>query len=348
MFVAAVAMAVALVAAELALRWVLFGPVDRFVFLRQPKRFAEPLGDDDFWKLQVAFQGEHRLPERPHPVLGWTGWFHADYEHWDAERVGARRPVLLYGDSFAACVPGARSFHEILNGDPEFAQSHYLLNYGVAGYGVDQILLLLQHSIDRYENPIVVLSWMTFDLDRSVLTVRPGQKPRFQLVDGDLVFEPTPILADPLEYHAAHPPSIDSYLYRGLLYSGLVPRPVRAFLTGETRAIRQKEELNERLLLAAFEELRGRGIGFVCLVFHPHAPGISTLDGEPDWRDRFLRRLLEREGVPHIWSKDLLPPAEPGAPFDAARFMIPNDGHPTTEFNELIAARIRAFVLGTE
>lgn len=343
--IAAGALSVALLAAELALRWALFGPADGFAALRRPELFAEPLGDDELWKLQVALDGEHRPPERPHPVLGWVGWFSEEtYEHRDAAQLGARRPVLLYGDSFAACVPATRSFHEILNGDPAFAAEHHLLNYGVSGYGVDQILLLLQRTIDLYDDPFVVLSWMTFDLDRSVLTVRPGQKPRFRLADGELQLEPTPILSDPLQHHAEHPPAIASYLWRFLLHGGLLPRSAQALLTAEPAAIARKEALNERLLLAAFDELRRRDVDFVCLVFHPHAPGVSTLDGPPDWRERFLRELLERERVPYIWSEDALPPRAPGEAFDAARFITP-DGHPTTELNERIAERIARAVL---
>jgi hypothetical protein len=346
---AVLALALATLAAELALRWMLFGSWPGFATWRRADRYAEPLGEDDYWKLQVAFRGAHQPAKQPHPLLGWVGRFDPHtYRHWAADELGERRPVLMYGDSFAVGVPPSRSFHEILNGDAEFSARHYLLNYGVSGYGVDQILLLLRQTVDLHERPFVVLSLMTFDLDRSVLSVRPGQKPRFRVEAGELVLEPTVFARDPYAHHAAHPPAIRSYLWRGLLYSGLVPRSVRAVLLGERAAHERIRRLNEPILLAAFDELRRRELDFVCLVFHPHAPGISALDGPPDWRDEFLRELLERERVPYLWSKDMLPPRAPGEAFDAARFILPGDGHPTTEFNELIAQRIKDAVLARD
>jgi hypothetical protein len=325
---------------ELGLRAALFGGGQPFESLRRAARYADPDGDEDCWKLEYRFGPRFPPPRHPHPVLGWVGRFSPDtYAHDDEGRLAGRRPVLLYGDSFAACAPGVRCFEEILGADPAFAEEHLLLNYGVGGYGVDQILLLLQRSIERYEDPFVVLSLMTLDLDRSVLTVRTGQKPRFGLEDGELVLDSPPIEPDAAAFFDAHPPGIRSYVYRGLLYSRLMPRGVRAWLTGERASIARKEELNGALIRELLREVRSRGLDCVFLVFHPHVEG-STLDGAPDWRERFLRALLEREQVPLIWSKDLVERSPEGA-FDAGRYILPGDGHPTALFNELIAQRIR-------
>ena len=40
---------------------------------------------------------------------------------------------------------------------------------------------------------------------------------------------------------------------------------------------------------------RVEDIDFVFLIFHPHWPGVSTLDNENDWRDRFLKDILEKQ-----------------------------------------------------
>lgn len=95
-----------------------------------------------------------------------------DLRHQDAGNIGRRRPVLLFGDSFAAGVGDAESFQNILNHDEAFSRDYYLLNYGVSGYGVDQIYLMLQHTLPLYQRTIVIFSLMTFDLDRSILTFR--------------------------------------------------------------------------------------------------------------------------------------------------------------------------------
>lgn len=341
--------ALALVAGELALRWALFSGGARFARLRQPGRFADWFRDDDFWKLQVLLGGKYGPPEHPHPELGWVGPFdRKTYLHDDAAAVRERRAVLLYGDSFAQCVPAAECFQDLLNHDPEFAAEHHLLNYGVGGYGTDQILLLLRGSVDLYDDPFVVLSLMTLDLDRAVLSVRTGQKPRFHLAGGALEREPTPILADPARFYAENPPKIRSYLYRGLLFSRLVPLRVHDALRDEDAMIARKQVLNERILVAALDELRRRDLDFLVVVFHPHVRGNSTLDGPPDWRELFLRDLFEREGVPYVWSEDLIRSAAgwtPGAPFDPAPWILAGDLHPTTAYNALVAEEIRAAVL---
>ena len=56
---------------------------------------------DDYWKLLTLFKDpEHRLPPpRFDPVLGWR-W----PEPGRIDGSGERRPVLLFGDSFAACI----------------------------------------------------------------------------------------------------------------------------------------------------------------------------------------------------------------------------------------------------
>lgn len=334
----------ALVLLELGLRFVLFSGCKPFPGLRRAARYADPDGDEDCWKLDYRFGPRFPPPRDPHPVLGWVGPFsRTTYAHDDEGLLAGRRPVLLYGDSFAACAPGARCFEDILNADPVFAQHHCLLNYGVGGYGVDQILLLVQHSIERFEDPFVVLSLMTLDLDRSVLSVRTGQKPRFALEGGELVLDSPPIEPDAAAFFDAHPPGIRSYVYRGLLHSRLTPRGVRAWLTGEREQTARKRALNEALILSLLREVRSRGLDCVFVVFHPDVEG-STLGGEPDWRDRFLRDLLEREHVPLIWSKDLIARSADGS-FDASRYILPGDGHPTSLFNELIAGSLREAVL---
>ncbi len=339
--------AAALLVLELALRAVLFGGGEAFASLRRAGRYANPDSEDDYWKLEHALGARFPPPDEPHPVLGWVGRFSRDtYRHDDEALLAGRRPVLLYGDSFASCTPEVRCFEDLLDSDADFAAGHCLLNYGVGGYGVDQILLLVQRTLDLYERPFVVLSLMTLDLDRSVLAVRTGQKPRFSLVEGELVLESPPIEPRAADFFDAHPPEIRSYVYRGLLYSRLVPRRVTAWLTGERARIAEKQALNEALIQALLREVRSRGLDHAFVVFHPHVEGISTLDGAPDWRDPYLRELLARAGAPVIWSKDLLPRSPDGA-LDPGLYIDPAEMHPTTLFNTLVAQAIGEAVLGS-
>ena len=338
--------AAAFFAAELALRALLFSGGERFAGLRRAGRYADPDCEEDYWKLDYAMGPEFPPPEHTHPVLGWVGRFSPrTYRHDDEGLLGRRRPVLLYGDSFACCSPQSRCFEDLLAQEPDFAAGHLLLNYGVGGYGVDQMLLLVQRTLDLYERPFVVLSLMTLGLDRSVLKVRTGQKPRFTLADGELVLASPRIEPRAEDFFDAHPPEIRSYVYRGLLHSRLVPKRVTAWLTGERTHRAEKQALNEALILALLDEVRSRGLDHVFLVFHPHVQGISTLDGPSDWRDPFLRGLLQGAGAPLIWSKDLLPE---GGALDPSLYILPGDGHPTTLFNTLVARALKDAVLAAD
>ena len=59
-------------------------------------------------------------------------------------------------------------------------------------------------------------------------------------------------------------------------------------------------------MLQMAEVLRAEKIDFVFLIFRPHTPGVSSLDNENNWRDRFLKQFLEEHNLPHIWSKEIL------------------------------------------
>ena len=330
-----------LVGAELALRAALASDLALFAPLRRPERYASWFSDDDFWKLQQRFGGEYPPPESTHPELGWVAEVdHATLVHVEADRVGERRPVLLYGDSFAGGVPGAERFQEILNSDPEFAREHYLLNHGVGGYGTDQVLLLLRRTLDHYDDPFVVLSLMTLDLDRSVLSVRTGQKPRFRVENGELVLEPTQILEDSHRFFAENPPRIGSYLARLVVNHRRFPHRVAASVRGDARIVERKRAVNELIIRAQLEEVRRRGLDHVFLVFEPQ----EALREGPDWRAVFVRELLETEGVETMWARDVLPAT--GA--DPADYYIPDDGHPNTAFNRLVAEALAARILGAD
>ncbi len=346
---------VALVVAELGYRTALFSDGERFRKLKDPALYADYFSEDLYWKLHLLLDEGSEPPRRPHPVLGWVGKFsRADLRHRDSARLDGRRPVLLYGDSFADCAEGVACFEDILNRDREFSEENYLLNYGVGGYGVDQSLLLLRGTVELFDDPFVVFSLFTYDLDRSVLSIRIGQKPRFDVVDGVLELEPTPIYESAEAFVADHPPRAVSYLYRRAVFSGLLPAGLSPTLRRGTWQRQRKIEVNERILSAALEELRQRGLGFVFVVFHGERPSDNPLFGGSDWREEFLRRWLEENGVPYIWSKDVVArdrgsrgprsSREWGAA-TPARYIDPESSHPTEYFNRIVAREIRRRVL---
>lgn len=136
---------------ELGFRTLLFSQVAFMERFRDPGLYTDHFSEDDWWKLYHAFhKPANDTAKQPHPLLGWSAEFSKEtYLHNDVGQVGRRRPVLLYGDSFTHCVTAAdECFQGVLNTDKEFSLTHYLLNYGVLEYGVDQIYLLLRLCAD--------------------------------------------------------------------------------------------------------------------------------------------------------------------------------------------------------
>jgi hypothetical protein len=100
--------------------------------------------------------------------------------------------VLVFGDSF--------TFGEDVSDDETYA--HFLqqrlpgvevLNFGVHGYGHDQMLLYLQEEGLKYHPDVVVLGFLYDDMDRNLLGFRDYAKPRFELRDGRLELRNVPV-----------------------------------------------------------------------------------------------------------------------------------------------------------
>lgn len=99
-------------------------------------------------------------PQKPHPVLGWipVEMNRETYAHTEFSHVGHLRPVLLYGDPFAQCAtPDGTCFQYFLNTDKDFPAAIYFLNYGVGGYGFDEIFPPLKNSVHLFEAPFLWL-----------------------------------------------------------------------------------------------------------------------------------------------------------------------------------------------
>lgn len=344
---------IALLAAERMFRWALFGNDPAFAALREPGKYADPFDESDNWKLYYLFGGTYRPPDHPHPLLGWIGDFGPrSLMHNMISKVGERRPVLLYGDSYAQCMPEVACFEDLLNTDSAFARSHYLLNYGVGGYGVDQIELLFENTFERYDRPMVIFSLMATDLDRSILDWRTGQKPMFRVDDDQLRLEGVPIDPDPAHYMTTHGPRIRSFLWRRFLFSdaNVLPDAITSAVLGRARIERQKIALNTLILQRAIGRLRAARIPFFFVVFH-----YVTMDQpqfmvtrEDNWRDRTLRSFLDGEKVPYIWSKDIIRRDTAWTGTNLDRYMLMDNGHPTTYLNTLIAAEMKRLVFAVD
>lgn len=301
-----------LVALEGALRVLLFRDVGwlepvaaRF---RNELHYAFPM-EDDCWKLRARFAADRG--ERAHPyrdeLLGWTN---EDIEpgtlrHRREPPEDGRQLVLLYGNSFARSQTERAEAWEGLLERSELGASHLLLNFGVGGYGLDQIHLLLATTVDRYlaRDPLVIFAILVDDsLDRAALALRNYPKPRFELAGDELVVHPVGTRTA-AEFMAGEPLAVRSYAWRFLLHgSGLVPEGARRWLRGLD--MEEHQALCRRILSATQDLLAARGVRHFVFLFH--ADGALAAPGPFGWQEPLLYQTLRELELPFVSSKRAL------------------------------------------
>ncbi len=332
---------------EIFFRANLFGYTNFFPKLRNPSLYASWL-DEDYWKLAALTNDKYIPPSNPHPILGWTGNFDSiSLLHHDSNSAGEKKAVLLYGDSFAASV-AENKFQDILNNDDEFSEDNYLLNYGVNGYGLGQIYLLLKNTIHLYDDPVIILSFMTLDTDRSVMSFRSGQKPFFHIRNDRVVQGDIKIGKEALKFLDENPPEINSYALSFLMRNKHLSPFFKIFSGNENR---KKEilEVNKYLINQIVTELRKKKLKFLFVLFHPFRDMESDRDifsNKTDWRTEFIIDEFKILGVSYISARDIIQKdALLKGKNERKQYFLPSDGHPNDYYNRLIAEKMKDFVL---
>ncbi len=329
---------------EIVFRILLYSEVEFMEKYRDPKLYADWFSDDECWLLYYHLEKKYPPPERTHPLLGWWRSFNPEtYEHVDAKKIEDRQPVLFYGDSFARChgVEAEQCFEGLLNNDPAFNQDHYLLNYGVGGYGTGQIYLVFDKSLDLYEKPFVIMSLMTFDMDRVVLSVRGGQKPYFEVNNEELELKGVPIEADAEHYFATHKPGIVSYLFRLMIYGNVLPDSWSRTLKGENAKTEEKKIINRKIFESILAKLDERNLDYLFVVFH----AMWSFQNEEDWRDAFLRDFFKKKQVPNLWAKEIVKRDMNEKQKKIQDYFQANGGHPNPYHIKLISDEIKTIIL---
>lgn len=353
----ALSVGLGLVLLELALRALLFGSGDALAdfahALRTETNFAH-WQTEEANALRARFEPEeaarrHRQFDRH---LGWRKAAIApeSYRHAEEDSVGDRRPVLLYGDSFAACTTRPVDCWEGLLERSDLADRFRIVNYGVGGYGLDQIYLLLERTIDHWasRNPLIVIGVLVDDdLDRSAIRLRAYPKPRFALAEGRLTLEAVDA-ETAAEWIERHPPRIASYAWRYFLFgAGVVPTRVRQLLSGEARDVGRKKLLNEALIAQIERLLDSRGLESFFVLFHGNK-AVHTV-GPYTWRERFLCEVLAERSIPYVSSKRFLLEDAAVTGRGMSEYFIPEGhgrNHYPAEVNAIVFGAIRAGIEG--
>ncbi len=313
--------------AEGGLRLLLFHDVSGFEklsrSLREPGLYADLHREDLYWKLRRLWlaPAERPVAVEPLPATGWTSLAidPRTLVQADEGAIGDRRPVLLYGDSYALCLTDDEfTWQSLLERSPE-GRTHALINFGTSAFGIDQTLIMLESTIGRFagRHPLVVFAiFLEEGPDRALLGCRTLPKPRSELVDGELVIHPLEE-RDAESWWEHHPPGVASYLWR-MLRRG-------SGSADDAKVI----ELARAILARLHRELEAQGIEHFVLGFHSRA--MMENPREFLWREQAVRQACADLGMHYLCSRPYLLAAVDGQEERAGQSLFaeqgPSEGH---------------------
>ena len=334
--------------AEGLLRWLLFSDVPLARALgeryRDPGLYVHDSNAPEYKRIEylLASPESRWVARNPHPVFGWLA-DDVDPEtlrHADEARLGDRRPLLLYGTSFARCYALQDCFEELLERSPA-GRGLAMLNYATGGHGLDQTLLLLERTIDLHADrePIVVLAFVVeSDLDRCMMPFFTGPKPYYRRSAEGFELVPPEVL-DPTLFVGRNPP-VASWFGRYLVHGlRLLPDSTRRSLARTDERTAERRCLWRHLLTRTQEALQERGLSHFVLLFHAEgrARGQWFHEDEPE-----LRAFLEDSALPYVDSgAEVRAALEAGTPEEELFLQSGRArGHPTERGMELLFAAL--------
>lgn len=313
----------------------------------RPGLYADPLSDDDYWKLRHLWSPEqNRAAGESRKLvadeqLGWAPDDSGDdgfNPPTARSEIAGGPPILFYGDSFVEgnTKPQDR-IPQIMN---TLIADRAVYNLGVSGYGVDQIYLNVKQSHVAWESPTLLIGMLTVDIDRSVLRFRERPKPYFLRQGERLTLHGVPVTLENDAWIRQHPPAIGSFLYAfaKMRYRLHQPGPWRElqYKRGE------KIELNQRLFRELVATCRDAKLPCHFVVFY-----------EPDeldyvgWREPFILASLRELDADVIDTKPILLAAAEQANVDPRSYYLTDD-HLNALGNRIVAeavvARLQASV----
>jgi hypothetical protein len=326
------------VLAEGCLRVILFNPALQIPALESPGLYADSEADDDYWVLYHYYsKAAFRTPTGPvDPLLGWVqsngGPLGVRSERYFEPADVRGRPLLFFGDSFVAGDDDVTSrlpeqLERLLPGTS-------ILNYGVGGYGTDQIALRVKHEGARFRErgAVVVIGILLADMDRSLLRFRISQKPYYSLgQDGLLLHTPA---------YASNSAFLSAYQFRIHFFALAAMRRVvhRALLRSDGDAVR-RAKLNRAILDDLTASLNRERLPAVFVLLYSKPDLEADLRGRPTDREKELKAILDGRKVKAI---DTAPFVLEGIQAEGLGlddvFLV--DGHYNARGNNIIARRL--------
>jgi hypothetical protein len=279
-------------------------------------------------------------------LLGWVprpGVFdRSATEKWGVNEAGLRnngsdlesqeRPIVVVGDSFTFG-------DEVLDRETWPAQLEQrlgvpVLNGGVFAYGLDQMVLRAERLLDAYRPTLVLLAFISHDIDRTEFSYYSGWKPYFEYESGALLMRNSPVPAGELpEPRFAALRNLLSYSF---VFSAVLRRLARPWWSFGT--IVQVHEDGERVAIDLLGRLHTRVESMAAKLVVIGLPTDGRIGG-----NYHTPRIIEQARQRGIQVLDLVPEVLQ-LPADSQALMFRDRGHYSPLMNGRIAARVALFL----
>jgi hypothetical protein len=283
-------------AAECGLRWVVLHDAISFPLIEHPGLFADSESEDDYWVLYARYSAAEYATHtgEVHPIYGWIsgnggalGVRSARYR----DRGDIRgTPVLFFGDSYiAGATPQGTTIPDLLE---ELLPGTSVLNFGVGGYGTDQIALRVKGELLKLAdaNPIVLVGVLLNDMDRSLLTFRLSQKPYYTLASNALQLH--------LPRYRSNAEFLENYDFRTTsLVWRLMRQSFRRVVGSERGDPKRRQELNRAIFSDLCGHLGSADAPFRIVVLYDPRELRSLGDSRVQLpRERELKAIIQSSG----------------------------------------------------
>jgi len=288
--------------AELLLRMAFALPGGTLPGLQDAKLLADAYGDETYWVLQTRLAGD-KPRDYVQPILGW-----GQKRPSDDNPLGLRpsaiealamegSQIYFYGDSFVHGMPfNQKTLPEMV---AEQSDAYTLVNLGVRGYGVDQMYLKARELGLPDSGGEVWLGILTWDLDRAYLEFTYGQKPRYQIVDGELTLPNLPLEQLDKDYVASYEVPFRSWLIQAVRRHW----QARQGIEGEGPVRDEKIEINRAIIREWLAWCSEAGIPLRVILFHTRQD--LALES---WRNEAVIDVCAEFNIPLFNTADVLLP----------------------------------------
>ena len=211
--------------------------------------------------------------------------------------------IIVLGDSFTfgEDVSDGETYSHALS---EMLPGDEVLNFGVHGYGLDQMLLYLREEGVKYRPDRVILGYVDEDIYRGILAFRDYAKPRFRLAeDSSLQLENVPVTPPEqlLKWEVYYPRTLDLVQ---------VLHQAQRWQNGANR--RQSEILGKAILLEMVRTIREVG-ATPALFYLPVENELGERSPVLNRGERYLQSVCLEAGVSfRSLRQDLAAAVEPG------------------------------------